>query len=294
MRKPIEAFTLVELLVAISVLTLLIVLVARLFSAAASTTSTSNKHVETDAAARPILDRLAIDITQIVKRTEIDYYLKSPANPQTASGATPGNDQLAFFAQASGYYPSTGSQSPFSLVAYRVNSDVTSQSFNKIERLGKGLLWNGVSGSSVPIVFLPLQIVTNWPAATNSTPDPQGDYEIIGPNVFRFEYYYLLRSGAFSDAPWDAAAGHSSVNGMQDVSAIVVTLGAIDPKSSSLITSSQLTSLAVSMADYTPTMRPGDLVAQWESAINQSSGTPLIPRIALSAIRVYERYFYLP
>jgi pilin/secretion family protein with methylation motif len=294
MRKFAKAFTLVELLVAVSVLTLLIFAVARLFDAAVSATTTSNKHMDADAATRPVLDRFAIDIAQMVKRIEVDYYLKSPTSPQTVTGGIPGNDQLAFFAQVSGYYPSTGSQSPISLVAYRISSDSSSPAFNKLERLGKGLLWNGVSSSSAPLVFLPMRIATMWPVATNSSSDPQADYEIVGPQVFRFEYYYLLKSGGFSDTPWNVAAGHSSVNGMQDVAAFIVAIAAIDKKSSGLITDSQLTTLAVNMVDYGPTMQPGDLAAQWQSAADQNIITPPIPRIALSAIRVTERYFYLP
>jgi type II secretory pathway component PulJ len=294
MRRLNAAFTLAEMLVAVSVLVLLILIVARVFTATVSVTTTGSKHMDTDAQVRPVFDRLAIDIAQMVKRTEVDCYVKSPTSPQTLSGGNPGNDQLAFFAQVAGYYPSMGSQSPISLVAYRVNSDSSSQAFNKVERLGKGLLWNGVSTSNAPIVFLPLRIATIWPAATNSTPDPQSDYEIIGPQVFRFEYYYLLKNGNFSDVPWDIAAGHSSINGMQDVAALIAAIAAIDKKSSALVTSNQLRALAVNMADYDTTMQPGDLPGQWQSAIDQNNVVPPIPRVALSAIRVYERYFYLP
>lgn len=294
MRKAAQAFTLVELLVAVSILVLLILTVARLFDAASSATNASNRHMDADAEARPILDRLAIDIAQMVKRRDVDYFLKSPAHPQLVSGSAPGNDQLAFFSQVAGYYPSTGSQSPVSLVAYRINSDATSQAYNKAERLGKGLLWNGVSPVSAPIVFLPLQISSVWPASTNSTPDPQNDYEIVGPTVFRFEYYYLLKNGSFSTTPWDTSPGHSSINGLQDVSAIIVAIAAIDKKSSELISSTQLSALAVGMSDYTTAMQPGDLLGQWQAAVDANTGTPPIPRIALSAIRLYERYFYLP
>ena len=50
-------------------------------------------------------------------------------------------------------------QSPLSLVAYRVNADPTSASYNKLERMGKGLVWNGVSSNSTHrSVFMPLTI----------------------------------------------------------------------------------------------------------------------------------------
>jgi hypothetical protein len=155
-------------------------------------------------------------------------------------------------------------------------------------------VWAGVSASSAPIVFLPLQISAIWPAATNSSADPQNDYEIIGPTVFRFEYYYLLKSGSFSAAPWDTAAGHTSVAGLRDVAAIIVALASIDKRSSDLISTNQLRALAVNMGDYAPPMQPGDLLGQWQTAIDANAVTPSIPRASLSAIRVYERYFYLP
>jgi prepilin-type N-terminal cleavage/methylation domain-containing protein len=294
MRRSRNAFTLVELLVAMSILVLLTLTLARLFDAASNATTSSNKRMGADAEARPVLDRLTIDIAGIVKRSEIDYYFKSPASPQTLSGSVPGNDQFAFFSQVAGYYPSTGSQSPLSLVAYRINSDSTSHAFTRIERLGKGLLWNGVSTTSEPIVFLPLRISSIWPAATTSIPDPQNDYEIIAPTVFRFEYYYLLKNGSFSSTPWDTGAGHSSVNGLRDVAALVVALASTDKTSRELISSTQLNGLAVSMADYDTTMQTGDLLRQWQSAVDTSTITPPIPRAALSAIRVYERFFYLP
>ena len=65
------------------------------------------------------------------------------------------------------------------------------------------------------------------------------DSEVIGPQVFRFEYYYLLKDGTFSDIPWINST-HSSVSGMQDVSAIVVDIAVIDPKSKVLLNNAQI------------------------------------------------------
>jgi hypothetical protein len=61
------------------------------------------------------------------------------------------------------------------------------------------------------------------------------EYEVIGPQVFRFEYYYLLKTGSFSETPWDTTAGHTNVSGMRDVSAIVADIAVIEPKSRQLI-----------------------------------------------------------
>lgn len=224
--------------------------------------------MDAEAQIRPLFDRMAVDFAQMVKRTDVDYYLKSASNAQS------GNDQMAFYSTVPGYYPSSGSQSPVSLVAYRINAQ------NKLERMAKGLVWNGVSTTDTPIVFLPLTITGTWPAATNDSSD--SDYELIGPYVFRFEYYYFLKDGALSEAPGG--------NGMQDVAAICVSIGTIDPTSRVLVSDSQLTALAGRMNDFTASMKPGDLLAQWQSALDSTTD---IARPTVSAIRIYQRYFHL-
>src|SRR3981081_4542030 len=102
-RKPDFAFTIAELIVTFAVLTLVIIFVTRLFNIAAAITTMGNNRMDADAQARLLLDRVAIDFWRMVKRPDLDYYLKSPSNAET------GNDQIAFFTQVAGYYPSTGS-----------------------------------------------------------------------------------------------------------------------------------------------------------------------------------------
>src|SRR5207244_1988499 len=102
---------------------------------------------------------------------------------------------------------------------------------NKLQRLGKGLVWNAISTTDIPVVFMPVPVASPlpiaelppsptptpspspaWPQAGNMTTDAA--YELVGPQVFRFEYYYLLKNGTFSDDPM---VSHSSLSGMQDV-----------------------------------------------------------------------------
>jgi prepilin-type N-terminal cleavage/methylation domain-containing protein len=286
-----DAFTLVEMLVAMAVLTLFLLVLAQLLSSAATITTQSNKRMDADSQGRLVLDRMAVDFGQLVERPDVDYYLKGGTG-----GSQTGNDQIAFYSHVRGYYPSSGSQSPVSLVAYRVNSLSGATAFNKLERMGKGLLWNGVSPSSTPVVFSPQTISGSWPAATNNSVD--SDYEVVGPDVFRFEYYYLLigqtvggttYSSKLSYTPWDIRIpGHNAVAGFRDVSAIGVTIAVLDPKSRVLVSDSQLGTLRGQMQDFSQTMQPGDLDAQWQSAVN---ATTAVPRAAASAIRIYSRFF---
>jgi len=121
-------------------------------------------------------------------------------------------------------------------------------------------------------------------------------YELAGPRVFRFEYYYLLKDGTFSDVPWTTInSTHDSISGMQDVAAIVVDIAVIDPSSKLLLSNAQLATLSTPgngnfLVDYTSGMNPGDLRNAWQTKIN---GITNLPRPALSGIRLYERFFYL-
>lgn len=275
MIKRSNGFTLAELLVAVSVIALLVLLVARLVGQTATLTSLAHKRMDTDEQSRQLLDRLTVDFAQMVRRPDVDYYVKSSANTE------PGNDQIAFYAMVPGYYPSSGSQSPVSLVAYRMNAQ------NKLERMSKGLVWNAVSASDAPIVFLPLTIFATWPAATSSASDT--DYELVGSQIFRFEYAYLLNDGSVSDTPWLVSAGHSAADGMRDVVAIDVFIATIDSKARTLVTDPQIGTLASSMHDFTPSMVPGDLFGQWQSAVNSAG----LSRPVAQGVRFYERHFRL-
>jgi hypothetical protein len=318
-RRDAAGFTLAELLISVGVLVLLVLLTSQLLNTAATVTTLGHKQMDADSQARQLLDRMAVDFTQMVKRSDVDYYAKSSASAPLRRVLQPGNDQIAFYSNVPGYYPSGGSQSPLSLVAYRVYypSPIPNPcaDCNKLQRMGKGLLWNAStpsSGAPLPsVVFIPLPMASAlsmgdlqtqtptpaaspyWPQAGNMATD--SDYETLGSQIFRFEYFYLLRSGAFSDIPWDTNAGHIGIDGMQDVSAIVVDIAVIDPKSKVLLTDAQIATLTTPgnenfLADYSPGMTPGQLRTQWQNTVN---GITTLPRPALSGIRFYERYLYL-
>jgi len=272
---------LAELLVTVVVLVLLVLLFTQLLNSAATITTLGLKQMDADAQARQLLDRMAIDFAQMVKRNDVDLFAKGTLAPNSVGGTMAGNDQIAFYSAIPGYYPSTGSQSPVSLVAYRVNSLSGATAFNKLERLGKGLVWNGVSSTNTPVVFMPLTISGTWSAATSSS-TADSDYEVIGPQVFRFEYCYLLTAtGSLSITP------PSDISG---IAAIVADIAVIDDKSKVLLSNTQITSLAGQLSDYAVNMAPGQLRNNWQNALNTNT---TLPRPALSGVRLYERFFYL-
>src|SRR5207245_4228057 len=84
-RLPLQrrsgGFTLTELLVSMGVLVLLVLLFTQLLNSAATITILGHKQMDTDSQARQLLDRMAIDFAQMVKRSDVDYYVKSSAIP---------------------------------------------------------------------------------------------------------------------------------------------------------------------------------------------------------------------
>jgi hypothetical protein len=271
------------MLVAAAVLALIVLFVTRLVNHAAVIVTQGNKHMETESHVRPLFDRLAVDVDQMVKRTDVSYYLKNATSGALMGSGSPGvNDRLAFYCAMSGYYNQPGYSSGYSVVAYRVNTDSTSASYNRVERMAKGLPLNGGYKSAVPSatsVTTPLLFLDNanpalytttidayWPAATKPLGNPNyystdsiQRYELIGPQVFRFEYYYLTTASpaalvAYPTASFkDATLNWSNANttNIKEVAAIVVAVATIDPQSKKLLTDAQIQTLVTKLPDYT-------------------------------------------
>ncbi len=280
------AFTLAELVLSVGVLVLLVLLTTQLLNSAATIMTLGHRQMNADSAARELFDRMAIDFAQMVKRSDVDYYLKSSTTASDCTLCTRqrGNDQIAFYSTVPGWSALTGAQqSPVSIVGYRIH--VSADTFsNRLERLGEGLIWNGATsdrrGDGRPASVNFGAPLNPWANATN-TP-----FDVISPDVFRFEYYYVLKNGDLSSTPWYTI---SSVRGMQDVSAIIVDIAVLDPKSRVLLTDSDITGLAEELADYGGQV-PGGLLAGWRTVLDTNR---TLPRPALSSVRLYERCFHL-
>jgi prepilin-type N-terminal cleavage/methylation domain-containing protein len=292
----VRGFTLTELLVTISVLVLVVLVFTQLLNSAGTVTTLGNKRMDADSQARQLLDRMAIDFDQMLKRTDVSYYVKTTGNTQG------GNDQIAFFSTVPGYYSQAGYNSNASLVAYRINADSNSPSYNKLERMGKGLALNGAYATPIPLLFLDNTSNTTiqgaWPAAASST-TADSDYETAAAQVLRFEYYYLLSSNPSVGTPNRLSAGpwtNTDTFLVKDVAAIVVAIAVIEPKSRVLLTTANMEKLAGTngqtspLVDYTTDWVPGRLLSTWQTALD---GITDMPRPAIQGIRLYERYFYL-
>jgi hypothetical protein len=341
-------FTLAELLVSVFVLVIILLMVVQLMTSATAVTRTGHKQIDTDTQARVVFDRMALDFAQMVKRTDVDYYVKQRTG-YTGHGnghgwgrghnGDLGSDQIAFFSQVPGYNPdpsqySPGQVSAISLVAYRVTESSTSDpAYGRLVRMAKGLVWNAVdtntnvNSAKYPIVFLPQTIAgigKPWAPAINNSSNCGGginiscdpDYEVIGPGVFRFEYYYLLKNGRVTDWPWDRSDFPDQVSisspqqiGLSEVESIAVSIAVIDPAGRALVNAvspDRIFDIAADMADFKSArgngvgaQKIGDLEAQWKGVVEsiaQTGQTPSgqpVPQEAAKMIRIYNRYFDL-
>src|SRR5881398_2600991 len=262
-----RGFTLVELLVSLGVMALLVFFVTSLVNSAATITTLGHKQMDADSQARQFLDRMAVDFAKMVKRNDLDFFAKGTTAPNSVGGAMAGNDRIAFFSQLPGYYPTgstTTTQSPVSLIAYRVNSDSTNGSlYNKLERMGKGLVWNAATADTPVVFWATISGTSAWSAATSTTATDAA-YDVVGSKVFRFEYCYLRTNGSLVITP------PLDSNGCADLS--------------------QIAAIVAGMSDYSAGMTPGQLRSNWQTYLD---GITNLPRPAISGIRLYERYFYL-
>ena len=70
----------------------------------------------------------------------------------------------------------------------------------------------------------------------------------------------------------------------------MVAIALIDPNSKVLLSNSQIATLVDSLPDYVSGWGPGELLTQWQSALD---GIANMPRPAISSIRLYERCFHI-
>jgi type II secretory pathway pseudopilin PulG len=293
-REKRGGFTLLEILITTGILLVFVAGFAGLFYGTAALSGRTARSLSADAQARAVFDRMAIDFAHMLRRPDLDCFAKGPGIPQ------PGNDQLAFYSQVPGYYPSTGSQSPISVVAYRLDgTNEASRHFLQLQRYSCGLLWNGVS-SIPPVLHLPVTLAAIWPASVSLADSP--DVEVLGPTIFRFEYFYILRAARVTDSsgvpqvhpsrpstvPWDERSGlsHKSVDGLREVAAIVVLIALADSADSSPFSVEERAAFAGELEDYTEEHGWDGLREAWEQALSRSG--------RMQYVRIYQRTFSLP
>ncbi|MBE7157092.1 MAG: hypothetical protein INR62_01430 [Rhodospirillales bacterium] len=201
------------------VLVALVLMTTQLISSATRATNRSGKLMDADSQARLVFDRLGADIARLDRLGGMDSIFAK------ADGGTDPSDKMFFFGKGPGFYGNSTSpftaqdNSGFSLVGYRVKANQSKML--QLERLGKTLTWTGSynAASSAPgapllLSFRPgtfealdpstLGVAYQSVIGTSGKGYADGqdpDFHVLGDQVFRFEYCFLLSDGTMSNLP---------------------------------------------------------------------------------------------
>ena len=174
-QKPATGFTLVEMLVAMSVLVLMVTIVSQIISLAGSGTNHSLTVADADGQARMTLDRLAFDWQNRVRTTDLGVNF----------GKQTGNDSLTFYSSVQGF----GGVRKVTEVGYYILSPATGSP--SLQRGVTGSDWDGSNGNALQ--FWPSPMPTISPT----------NYQTLAGNIFRFEICFQVKK-------YRGARGHAS------------------------------------------------------------------------------------
>ena len=162
------AFTIIELLTAMAVLSFLVVMVAQILSMSTQATTVSGNQLNNLEKSRRIFERIGMDLSSSISSTEIPYQVDK----------SPQSDSLRFYSQKSGF---DNSSRGISFIEYRVNNANTSLPY----------AWErGLAGVNTP------------PFGGAPSTSPALTYQSIADGILRFKVSFLSTgTGALSPTP---------------------------------------------------------------------------------------------
>jgi prepilin-type N-terminal cleavage/methylation domain-containing protein len=302
-----SGFTLVELMVALAVLTIMLIglasamgLVSRLWVSGASETDNFTK-------AHVVLNLLDRDIQMMVLRRDLAAFVDQNGNAVDSNG----NPICAFYTNIAGN-PGTDSRT-LSLVQYLLSTPTTTPT---LQRLNSGMNFSTSSGSTPTV------------GTTGSLSPPANatlQTDTVFTGIIRFQIQFVDGTGTFLIPPYIPTSSTGTVAGpftydfikpadTSNPRAVVVSMLVLSNSAYTIATQSGSTTIAKLLADFPvgtsaslPTgmisttingnTYPAETYAQyWDSILNPATGTldPTLPGPVRSGIQVFERHISLP
>jgi prepilin-type N-terminal cleavage/methylation domain-containing protein len=249
------AFTLIEMMVALVVLSILLLFLGQVVTLTGQAIAVNSSQLDAAGQARVFFDRLALDLSASPQRSDLGMSFTRNSEGVNAS--------LQFYSGVKGL---TGARQ-LSWVSYQI-SPTTYQ----LERTAGGTDYAG----GTPVAFLPQALPT-----PNST-----TYQVMASGIFRLELCYLLDTGFFSNS-----TSGSSGTDYSHVKGIVVGVAVIDGRSAALLNTAQLRQFS---QDFGNTTEGHDPETDWNTAIAQSGFAPGIPRPAVQNVSIFQHIFNVP
>jgi prepilin-type N-terminal cleavage/methylation domain-containing protein len=322
-------FTIVELLAATAVLTVLLLIVSQMVSSTSRTVGHDERRLDSDANARMTFDRMQMDFDGMPKRGDLDVSFRK-TNGKSGS--------FFFYSQAPGSTTAAAAdRNTLSLVGYAVDSEY------RLDRYGRGLQWDGGANNSVNFLTFAAGNLTPEDQSTidgsfgtdlepPTTTVPNDPWQILSDSVFRMEICFLLKDGSYSTYPaigvtstaspqaGETVAGTRAVAkgskdglnaylcvtgasggvnavwqpiGLGDVQAVIVTLALLDKKSR-VIAQDDLPTAAGDLPDAPDGVVTADkLPAQTWQNIVETKLQNAANKKTWGNVRIYQRAIYL-
>lgn len=317
MKRPPDAFTLLEVMVSVTVLAVLLVLFAQILGQTSSTIRAVEKHVDIASTTRIAFDRLGADLFSMVTGNVATLVVVKNAGGSNAGSYS---DALVFVAKGRTQLRSgiSDSQIRCGIRAYRIEAFADPSLGSQLAPMlawGDGTItWTapgaGVAqaGSNIDQAMVAaIADVTGSSAAGNMV-----QFQPLADGVFRFEVCFLLNDGTLVTVPPTSQTFASLTGGnvypvalsAQDsadphqlyVRELVIGVVSLDAATRLIVGSngSLLPQLADKFIDPAAGQSP---MQAWNITTNASLRTslspPAFPAPVLGAVQVYQRYYDL-
>ena len=257
--------TLIELLVAMAILTLILTLAVQVAESARTAITLTASISSNDATARLTFDRISRDLSQMVVRQDARIEFKSK----------PGNDAFAFLTLSKAFTAAgaVGDRGA-SLVSYSLVHDASVGS--TLQRGSCGHLFADAAGEA-------LKLDPNRPFPAIA-PD---NLQTLSNNVLRLELEYLIQGNRDVSLEVTPPANPAHLRGL------VISLITLDERARRVLKPDLQADLAARFADATPGK---NTLTTWSIQRDDlaKSGLPGLPKDVLRSLRCYQRTFLLP
>lgn len=268
-----RAFTIVELVVVMAILSMLCAMLVRLTGHTQSLVGSNMHRMDSDGQAQLSFDRIALDFSGVPEGDDL---------PWVISNSSDGSPILRFLSNV----PAETGSRKLSMIAYRVAKDTSTGTPLRsdticLQRVARGIEWNqnvmGTKSDGKAVTFDDL---------SSALPLADTDYDILATGVIRAAISCQRRDTGAVQA--SVPLNNANNPDLARISGIVITLVVLDAGSLELLTPAQVDSIATLFPAPVDGALPGTV---WSELANHPENFAGIPGITAQSLRVYQRFF---